>query len=254
MPLGRVLPDGLHRQPFAVHHRMVADNQLAVFRDGLVRHGLRDVQGHQHPLDLRLRVPQQLAHVVPVHGALLRGQSEQGAVQFPGPLAWRHSSLIRQKLGDDVPGVIRPVPGPLAPTPGWTRHRRLELDDLLDDVAVPQGVVEQVRPGRTAGPGVRVHLPCPGLDHGIEHAPVPHQRLPRYGVAVLRQEAAAAPPPGSGAGAAACGGRRRSRVPRPESAAMFSPPMPAMTMVSHSSGATAARPLPRRKVIRSPTP
>ena len=35
-----------------------------------------------------------------------------------------------------------------------------------------------------------MHLPCPGLDHGIEKAPVPHQRLPRYGVAVLRQEAA----------------------------------------------------------------
>ena len=91
VPLGRVLPDGLHRQPFAVHHRMVADNQLAVFRDGLVRHGLRDVQGHQDPPDLRLRVPQQLAHVVPVHGALLRGQSEQGLFNFPD--SWHGATL-----------------------------------------------------------------------------------------------------------------------------------------------------------------
>ena len=47
VPLGRVPPDGLHRQPFAVHHRVVADDQLAAGGDGLVRHSLGDVQRHQ---------------------------------------------------------------------------------------------------------------------------------------------------------------------------------------------------------------
>ena len=36
--------------------------------------------------------------------------------------------------------------------------------------------------------------------------------------------------------------------------AMFSPPMPAMTTVSHSSGPMAWRPLPSRKEIFSSTP
>ena len=67
----------------------------------------RDVQGHQDPPDLRLRVPQQLAHVVPVHGALLRGQSEQGLFNFPD--SWHGATLPHlQKLRDDGPGVIAP--------------------------------------------------------------------------------------------------------------------------------------------------
>lgn len=57
MALGRVAPDRLHRQPFAIHHRVVADDQLAPQADGLVGHVLGDVQGHQDMLHGLLRVP-----------------------------------------------------------------------------------------------------------------------------------------------------------------------------------------------------
>ena len=61
----------------------MTDDQLAAALQRFFRHRLGNIQRHQDPPDLRLRVPQQLAHVVPVHGALLRGQSEQGLFNFP---------------------------------------------------------------------------------------------------------------------------------------------------------------------------
>ena len=76
-PLGRVVPNVLHRAPRAVHHRMMGHDQIRAPLRGLFRHAFRNVQSHQDPADLPVRPADKEAHIVPLHSHFPGSQSAE---------------------------------------------------------------------------------------------------------------------------------------------------------------------------------